>query len=125
MSTRRGRAGGRAWSRPSKHVSSRELDVHIRAWPALARSHLAVRGSLEGRAGPLLLEAVGREVTPGHLITLDLSDVTSIDGDGTEAVRACREIAEQHGAELIVEDPSPIVRHALGGAQPSRDAPPG
>jgi hypothetical protein len=90
----------------------------VSAWPALARSHLAIRGPVVSRAGTLLFEAVAREVAPGHQITLDLSDITSI--DGTQAVLACRDVAERHGAELIAEDPGPIVRHALRGAARSQ-----
>jgi ABC-type transporter Mla MlaB component len=102
--------------RATAHVLSLddgELEIHERAWPALARAHLAVRGPIDARTRTWLIDAVRRSLEPGHRVALDLSEVTAIDAGGAQAVRDCGELAARHGAELTVQDPSPAARRAL------------
>jgi ABC-type transporter Mla MlaB component len=90
------------------------FELFTRAWPALARTHLTVRGPLSLATCAELVDAINAALEPGHQITLDLSEVTAIDAGGVQAVRDCEALAERGRAEVIVQDPSPTARRALG-----------
>ena len=89
------------------------LEIHSRAWPALAWTHLTVHGALYLQTRTQLLDAVVAALEPGHRITLDLSEVTAVDYAGARAIRECEALADEQHADLMVEDPSPAVRHGL------------
>ena len=92
---------------------SSALAIQTRAWPALAWTHLTVRGTLDVRTHSRLLETVEATLEPGYRLTLDLSEVTAIDSGGARAIRDCEALADQRNADLTVEDPSPAVRHGF------------
>ena len=92
------------------------VEIFSRAWPALQRAHLTVRGSLSAATRDELVGAVGSALEPGHEITLDLSEVTTADADGAQAVRDCEALAKRQSALVVVQDPSPAARRALKAA---------
>jgi anti-anti-sigma regulatory factor len=92
---------------------SQALEIHTRAWRALAWTHLTVRGSLDRRTCTQLLDAVTPTLEPGHRTTLDLFEVAAVDSAGAQAIRDCEVLAGERDAELTVEDPSPAVRRGL------------
>jgi DNA-binding response OmpR family regulator len=89
------------------------LTLSVRAWPALARADIALRGALRGDATAPVLTAVRAHAQQGNTIVLDLSEIAAVDGQGAAALRECRRLAEACGGELEVHDPSPIVRRTL------------
>jgi anti-anti-sigma regulatory factor len=97
----------------SARESTSGIEIYVRAWPALARTFLAVRGSLDFETRVRLLEDTHHALELGHEITLDASEITAIDAAGAQAIRDCIELAARCGTELTVQDPSPAVRHAL------------
>ena len=97
------------------HDGSSSLEIYSRAWPALRRAHLTVRGPLCAETCAELLQVVDAALEPGHEVTLDLSEVTTADADGAQAVRDCEALAERRSALVEVQDPSPAARRALRG----------
>ncbi|HEX2410512.1 MAG TPA: STAS domain-containing protein [Solirubrobacteraceae bacterium] len=95
------------------HDGSASLEIFSRAWPALQRAHLTVRGPLSSATRAELVRVVGLAIEPGHEITLDLSEITTADADGAQAVRDCEALAERRSAVVVVQDPSPAARRAL------------
>jgi anti-anti-sigma regulatory factor len=91
------------------------LELALRTWPALARTHLTARGSLGFSTRHQLLSAVQSAAEAGHHMSLDLSEIEAIDTGGVQAVRDCESLAGKRGAILDIHDPSPIVRQALRG----------
>ena len=89
------------------------LEIRERTWAALAWTHLTVRGTLDGSTRAQLIAVVEAALEAGHRITLDLSEVFGIDSAGARAVHRCRALADERHGDLAVEDPSPVVRHAL------------
>lgn len=89
------------------------MEIRTRAWPALAWTHLTVRGTLDVRTRTRLLATVGAAVGARQRITLDLSEVSDVDPAGVRAIRECEALADEQDADLTVEDPSPAVRRAL------------
>ena len=92
------------------------LELDLRTWPALARTHLTARGSLGFSTRHQLLNAVQTAAEAGHHMSLDLSEIDAIDTGGVQAVRDCESLAGKRGAILDIHDPSPIVRQALSAA---------
>jgi anti-anti-sigma regulatory factor len=92
------------------------FELFTRAWPALARTHVTVRGPLSLATGAELVDAITAALEPGHQITLDLSEVTAIDAGGAQVVRDCEALAARGRAEVIVQDPSPTARRALAAS---------
>ena len=93
--------------------SAPALEIYTRSWPALARAHLAVRGTLNGATGAQLAEEVDAVLDRDHTVILDLSEVAEIDAAGVQAIKDCERQAVGLGAELFVQDPSPVARLAL------------
>ena len=91
------------------------LEIRKRTWAALAWTHLTLRGTLDVRTNAQLLASVEAGLDAGHRITLDLSEVSGIDSVGARAVHRCEALADERRGDLAVEDPSPVVRHALKG----------
>lgn len=91
------------------------LEIRKRTWSALAWTHLTLRGTLDVRTNAQLIASVEAVLDAGHRITLDLSEVSAIDSAGARAVHRCEVLADERRGELTVEDPSPVVRHALKG----------
>jgi anti-anti-sigma regulatory factor len=89
------------------------LEIRRRTWAALAWTHLTVRGALDARTHAQLVACVEAGLEAGHRITVDLSEVSAIDSIGARAVHRCETLADERRGELSVEDPSPVVRHAL------------
>jgi two-component system chemotaxis response regulator CheY len=96
---------------------SASLEVTVRAFPALARARVTLRGALTRRTRERLLEALAGALDAGAQVTLDLSEITSIDGVGARAISAWRRAAATRGVDVVIEDPSPVVRRALARAE--------
>jgi ABC-type transporter Mla MlaB component len=95
------------------HDADDRAELSVRAWPALARAHVMVRGALGAESRAALLRAVADAMKPDMLIALDLADVTRLDDDGILAILECRERATRGGAALEIQDPSPSAHAAL------------
>jgi anti-anti-sigma regulatory factor len=106
---------------PGRSDGSPAFAVHVRQWTALARAHVAVRGALEASSAAGVVDAVRSTLEPGIEIALDLSEVTALDDAGVDAILACRRLAERAGAELDVQDPSPVVRSRLASISRRRE----
>src|SRR5262245_14518609 len=85
-----------------------DTELSMRSWPALARAHIAVRGTLDGDGGRLLSRAVVAALQPRMVIALDLADVTQLGEPAIRAILECRRRAQALGAEVVVQDPSPV-----------------
>jgi ABC-type transporter Mla MlaB component len=94
-------------------ASDEPLTVYVRAWPELARVHIAAHGALRGAAAGRALAPVAKDVQPGCTVIVDLSDITAIDELGIAALAECHRLADARGAELELHDPSPVARRAL------------
>jgi CheY-like chemotaxis protein/ABC-type transporter Mla MlaB component len=110
-------ASARGAAPPGRSSTGRAADEpltwSVRAWPALARVYVTLRGALRGDTAGSLVAAVAEHAWPGNAIILDLSEITAIDEHGVAALQECRRLAETRGADVELQDPSPIARRAL------------
>jgi anti-anti-sigma regulatory factor len=89
------------------------LTIVVRRWPALAWTHLALRGALHAGSAEQLPAAVDEHSVAGDRITLDLSEISAIDQSGVSAIDACAQLARARDAQLEIQHPSPVTRRAL------------
>ena len=68
-------------------------------------------GEIDMATAPMLQEALLVALSEGGPVTVDMKDVTFIDSSGLKVFVACA--AETASNELMVKDPSAIVRRAL------------
>ena len=96
-----------------RESAAQTLETELRRWPALARTHVALRGALVEPADRRLLAAVAAQAPPGDTVILDLSDVTAIDPAGLAALEQCGRSVAGASGRMEIHDPSPVVRRAL------------
>ncbi|GIE32750.1 anti-sigma factor antagonist [Actinoplanes italicus] len=89
--------------------------MHIECRHEGATTWLAPTGELDMVSGPLLLEHVERELTPGHVrhLVVDMAAVTFCDSAGIEALLSARNAATDRAATLRTVNVVGLARRTL------------
>jgi anti-sigma B factor antagonist len=77
------------------------------------RLRLAVSGELDLATAPALEERLGRLLTAGHYVRLDLSALAFIDASGIRVLIQAVETAHQDGGRLTVGPVAPQINRVL------------
>jgi anti-anti-sigma factor len=74
---------------------------------------IRVRGRLDARTSPLLIERCAAARDAGHDLVLNLHDVTFLSSSGIGSVLALTEEFREHGLSLCLAETSTTVREAI------------
>jgi anti-sigma B factor antagonist len=78
-----------------------------------APQQIRVDGDLDLPQGDDLERRVRPLLVPGAKVAIDLRDVPFADSSGIGALLVLNQLAQDEGAELVLLDPSPVVRSVL------------
>jgi anti-anti-sigma factor len=74
---------------------------------------IRLRGRLDARTSPLLMERCAESRDQGRHLVLNLSGISFLSSSGIGALLALSEEFHEHGASLSLADSSPMVRESI------------